>query len=420
MTKPSEPAATPARLPDDAWLTEPGVAAIFAALNRDGDTVRAVGGAVRDALLGRPFSEIDFATTARPAVVEARAHAAGIRTIPTGIEHGTVTLLTGGRAFEVTTLREDVETDGRHAVVKFGRDWAADAMRRDFTMNALSVEADGTLHDPVGGFPDVLARRVRFIGDPDTRVAEDRLRILRFFRFHAQLGEGELDRPGLSAAIRGRLGIADLSGERIGHEMKRLLAAPGAAATLVAMQDAGVLPIVLGGVAWPGVFARLLAFEQSSALAAHTPLRLAALACRIAEDVWRLAGRLRLSNAERDAMQAAVTYARSFRVPPDERAARVLLYRLGPDSYRGAVALSAAWGAGPVEAWRDAVLVPALWAPPAFPIGGRDLLAAGLRSGPEIGTVLKDLEAWWIAEDFAPDKSAVLNRFQQRIAAAQQ
>ncbi|MCW5697625.1 MAG: CCA tRNA nucleotidyltransferase [Bauldia sp.] len=416
----SEPADRPARIPDRSWLEEPGVAAVFAALNRDGDSVRAVGGAVRDALIGRPFREVDFATTAEPAMVEARAKAAGIKTVPTGIEHGTVTLVVHGRAFEVTTLREDVETDGRHAVVKFGRDWTADALRRDFTFNALSVEADGTLHDPAGGYADLVARRVRFIGDPDTRIAEDRLRILRFFRFHAELGAGEPDRAALAAAIRGRQGITALSAERIGHEMRRLVVAPGAADTLVVMQDAGVLPIVLGGVAYPGALRRLVALEAATRQAPAVPLRLAALACRIAEDVWRLADRFRLSNAERDAMLAAVDGARHFIEPPAEREARILLYRLGPAGYSGAVALAAAWGSGPVDAWRDSASLPARWTAPVFPLSGRDLIAAGLRPGPELGAILKDLESWWITEDFAPEKSVLLNRFQQRIAAAQQ
>src|SRR4029079_597444 len=184
-------------------------------------------GCVRDALLGRDVSDIDLATTLLPADTTARAERAGLKAVPTGIDHGTITVTADGDPFEVTTLRQDIETDGRHAVVRFGRDWAEDARRRDFTVNALSVDANGVVHDPVGGFPDIAARRIRFIGDPDRRIAEDRLRILRFFRFHAAYGEGGLDAAGLAACIRGRLGLHDLSAERIGQEMRRIVVASG-------------------------------------------------------------------------------------------------------------------------------------------------------------------------------------------------
>jgi len=186
------------------WLRSSAVAGIFALLDRDGEEARIAGGAVRNALMGLPVTEVDFATTATPDVVEQRAAAAGIKSVPTGREHGTVTLISGGRGFEVTTLREDVETDGRRAVVRFGRNWEHDARRRDFTINALFVAADGTVVDPVGGHSDIQARRVRFIGDAGRRIAEDRLRILRFFRFHAQLGHGAPDAAGLAATIRAR------------------------------------------------------------------------------------------------------------------------------------------------------------------------------------------------------------------------
>ena len=234
------------------WLGEPALQAVFDALEQEGDGARVVGGAVRNTLLGVAVSDIDIATTAEPATVIRRVEAAGLKAVPTGVDHGTVTVVSGGRPFEVTTLREDVETHGRHATVRFGRNWQHDAARRDFTMNALYAARDGTLFDPVGGLPDLAARRVRFIGEADRRIREDYLRILRFFRFHAQYGEGAPDAEGLAAVARLKDGLAGLSAERIGAEMRKLVGARGAVATLEAMLDAGIMPLVLvphGGLA---------------------------------------------------------------------------------------------------------------------------------------------------------------------------
>jgi poly(A) polymerase len=213
-------------------LRHPRLRLLLEALNGDGEETRLVGGAVRNALLGRPVTDRDCTTTATPHVTMQRAEAAGFKPVPTGIEHGTVTVVVDGEPFEVTTLREDVTTDGRRAVVRFGRDFAADARRRDFTINALSVSRDGRLHDYTGGVADLAARRVRFIGDARNRIREDFLRILRFFRFHAEYGEGEPDPAGLAAAVRERAGLAGLSHERIRTELLKLLAAPGAVETL--------------------------------------------------------------------------------------------------------------------------------------------------------------------------------------------
>ena len=402
------------------WLAAPEVEAIFASLGHDGDEARIVGGAVRDALAGRPVHDLDFATTARPEDVVRRAGAAGFRTVPTGIAHGTVTIVADHGSYEVTTLREDVETDGRHAVVRYGRDWTRDAERRDFTVNALSVDAGGHVHDPLGGYPDILARRVRFIGDADRRIAEDRLRILRFFRFNATFGDGTVDRDGLLAAIRARDGLRALSAERVGQEMRRLVMAPGAAPMLELMQECGVLPVILAGVAYLGPFARMLAFEASVAAAASFPLRLAALGCRVEEDALRLAGRLRLANAERDLMGGSLAAAPL--VPPqgDARAGRRLLYDVGESVYRGAVALADAWGRAGGDSGAHALYrLPDRWPRQKFPLSGRDVLGAGGGHGPAVGAFLKAVEAWWIAEDFGPDEAALRARLQQMIAAAQ-
>jgi len=403
------------------WLTADAVQAVFAVLGRDGDEVRIVGGAVRNALLGVEVVEIDFATTATPDLVAARAEAAGFKAVSTGVEHGTLTLVVDGRGFEVTTLRKDIETDGRRAVVKFGRDWLADARRRDFTVNALYVDAGGVVLDPLGGYGDLVAGRIRFIGAPEERIAEDRLRILRFFRFHAQYGTGELDRAGLSASIRGRNGIRSLSAERIGREMCRLVVAGGALPVVEAMQDAGILPIVLGGVGYPAPFRRLQESEAATGATAMVPLRLAALGCRIDEDVARLADRLRLSNAERDRMRAAVNAIDGFLDSPDRRQARRILYRLGDQTYRDAAALGFSWGVGAADdpSWRGLLALPNEWRAPTFPLAGRDVIAQTRIRGPAVGALIKELEAWWIENDFAPDERALRHRLQQIVAAAQ-
>src|ERR1700710_857585 len=237
-------------LADAPWLTSGPAARVLALLNTDGEEARVVGGAVRNALLNIPPGDIDIATTALPDEVARRAKAASIKSVPTGIEHGTLTLVVDAHPFEVTTLREDTEIFGRKAKVSFGRDWVRDAERRDFTINGLSVDGDGVVHDHVGGLADIAARRVRFIGDAQQRIAEDYLRILRFFRIHAAYGAGEPDRAGYLACIGGRAGLAALSAERVRMEMLKLVVAEGAAGAAIAMADAGLLLPIFGGVAY--------------------------------------------------------------------------------------------------------------------------------------------------------------------------
>ena len=280
------------------FLASGGVATALQLLDSDGEEARVVGGAVRNALMGRSVAEIDIATTAVPDEVMRRANAAHIKFAPTGVEHGTVTLIIDGRPYEVTTLREDVETFGRKAKVAFGRDWSRDAARRDFTINALSVSADGTVYDYTGGLDDLAHRRVRFIGEAERRIAEDYLRILRFFRIHAAYGAGPLDPEGLHACIAGRAGLKHLSAERIRSEMLKLLDADGASAALRAMGDGGLLLELLGGVTYHAAFDAMVAAEQQLALPPEPIRRLAALAVAVVEDAERLTERLRLSNAE--------------------------------------------------------------------------------------------------------------------------
>ena len=258
---------TDARVLDDApWLSSGPAARVLALLNGDGEEARVVGGAVRNALLGVAIGDLDIATTALPTEVIRRAKAAGIKSVPTGIEHGTVTLVVESRPYEVTTLREDVETFGRKAKVAFGRDWARDAERRDFTINGLSVDSGGVVHDHVGGLKDIAARRVRFIGDPNLRIAEDYLRILRFFRIHAAYGVGAPDRAGYLACIKGRAGLAGLSAERVRMEVMKLMIAQGAADAVVAMADGGLLLPIFGGVAYTGPFAAMIEAEGAIGL----------------------------------------------------------------------------------------------------------------------------------------------------------
>ena len=367
------------------------------------------------------MSDIDFATTATPDAVTRRAEAAGIKVVPTGLEHGTVTLVIRGSPYEVTTLREDVATDGRRAVVRFGRDWQADAERRDFTVNALSVDRQGFVHDPVGGYADLLACRVRFIGDPDLRIAEDRLRGLRLFRFHAEFGRGGLEPAALSAALRARDGLRELSAERIGQEMRRLVVAPRSVETVALMQESGILPIVLGGIGYLGPVARLAAFEASVGSAPSFARRLAALGARVAEDVQRLSERLRLTNVERDRMLVGLAAVPAFSSLPDARSARRLIYRLGPQTFGDALALAVAWGgAEPTDsAWHDLYRFPDGWQAPTFPLGGRDVISQGRPHGPAVGALLRAVEAWWIERDFVPDAAELRAQLQQMIAAEQ-
>src|ERR1700687_5557032 len=296
---------TDARVLDDApWLTSGPTARVLKLLNGNGEEARVVGGAVRNALLKIPTGDIDIATTALPAEVIRRAKAAGIKSEPTGIEHGTVTLVVDSQPFEVTTLREDTETFGRKAKVAFGRDWTRDAERRDFTINGLSVDADGVVHDYVGGLDDIAAKRVRFIGDPNQRIAENYLRILRFFRIHAAFGAGEPDRAGYLACIRARAGLATLSAERVRMEMLKLMVAEGAAAAVTAMADGGLLLPIFGGVAYTGPLRAMVSAEGALGWKPDAIRRLGALAVAVTEDARRVATRLRLTNAETKALDS--------------------------------------------------------------------------------------------------------------------
>jgi poly(A) polymerase len=388
-------------LSDAPWLASGPAARVLGLLDGGGEEARVVGGAVRNALMRIPLGDIDIATTAVPDEVVRRAKQAGIKSVPTGIEHGTVTLVVEGQPFEVTTLREDTETYGRKAKVTFGRDWVRDAERRDFTINGLSVDAAGVVHDHVGGLADIEARRVRFIGDPARRIAEDYLRILRFFRFHAAYADGAIDRAGYLACIDGRAGLAGLSAERIRMEMLKLVVANGAIAAVVMMADGGLLLPLFGGVAYTGPFAAMIEIEQLLDLAPSAVRRLAALTVAVTEDARRIATRLRLSNAEAKALDSMGH--RWWRLPGmDEAHAKRRLYRLDEGPYRDRLLL--AWArtdAGQdVGQWCALATLPQRWRAPHFPLRASDFIARGIAEGPALGHVLTLAEDAWLAADF--------------------
>jgi poly(A) polymerase len=410
---------TPPSLAGAAWLAGPGAQQVFAALEANGATSRAVGGAVRNALMGKPVVDVDIATTARPEQVLALARAAGLRAVPTGVEHGTVTVIAADTPYEVTTLRRDVETDGRHATVAFTDDWSADAARRDFTINALYCAADGTVFDPLAGYLDLVARRVRFIGDAATRIREDYLRILRFFRVSAEHGSGPLDAAGLAACVAERAGLTRLSGERVQKELFRLLVAPAVRLGVDAMQDWGLLTEVLRRAPRPSLLARLAAIEAQLGTEPIAPLRLAVLSVEVPEDADHFARLLKLSNEDATLLLRAAP-PQSFVTPDDgPAAARAELYRLGTGPFREAVLLG--WtraGAAPDDpGWTALWRLPETWTAPLFPVKGQDVLALGLPSGPEVGALLHELEAGWIAADFAADRQTLLAEL-RRLAAA--
>jgi poly(A) polymerase len=393
---------------DASWLRQGAVGRLLTLLNRDGEEARVVGGAVRNSLLELPVAETDVATTALPEEVMRRVQAAGGKAVPTGIAHGTVTAIIDHHPVEVTTLRQDVETFGRKARVVFGRDWKADAERRDFTINALSVGPDGVVHDYVGGLADIAAQRVRFIGDPQRRIAEDYLRILRFFRFHAYFGEGAPDPAGVHACILGRSGFETLSRERVRMEMLKLLLASRATPTLAVMAESGLLGLVLGGVAYLASFENVIKLEAALGLNADAVRRLGALGVWVEEDAERLGERFRLANAESERLLALEQWWRLSQAP-DAKAARALLYQFGTQTFvdRVLVAWSRSAAGAADAAWHECATLPLHWPAPVFPLKAADFMNLGLAAGPPLGAAMRAAEAAWIAADFPADRAAI-------------
>ena len=409
-----------------AWFSKPALQRILALLNADGGEARIVGGAVRNALMGMPVADIDMATTLPPQDVVERAQSAGIKAVPTGIEHGTVTLVLDGEGFEVTTLRRDVETDGRHAQVAFGTDWNEDAQRRDLTINALYADASGEVIDLVGGLADIETRNVRFIGDADTRIAEDYLRVLRFFRFFAHYGSGRPDADGLRASARAKDKMSTLSAERVWSEMKKLLTATDPSRALLWMRQSGVLSQVLPETEKWGIDAihGLVAAEQALGWTPDALLRLAAIVPVDAERVAGMASRLRLSNAEAKRLKqwaSAPVVETSMTDAVFDR----LLYRNGVEGITMRLMLSLAAARADISAGEGAMQKIARLSAllsrtqkflrPTFPLTGADVLAAGVSPGPKVGEILGQLEEKWIEFNFSLDRAALTARLEAAV-----
>jgi poly(A) polymerase len=391
-----------------AFLAEPTTRRVVAAFASASIELRFVGGCVRDALLDLPIGDIDIATPARPELVIAVLEKARIKALPTGLAHGTVTAVVKPRHFEITTLRRDVETDGRHARVAFDAGWAEDAARRDFTINAIYLAPDGTLYDPAGGRADLKARHVRFVGDPATRIAEDVLRLLRYYRFEARFGLGDGDETARTACRAAVPLLPSLSAERVSQELIRLLALPDPVRALTMMREDGVLADVLPTAMRIDRLERLLAFQAGP----DPLLRLAALIEIDKRGATALAERLRLSSADRKRL-ARLT--KPWPIDPDGniRIQRRALYRLGNARYRDLVQLVAADGQIKAARLGDLLRLAAAWTPPTFPLGGNDVIALGIPPGPRVGRLLGAVREWWEASDFAADGAQCLARLKE-------
>jgi poly(A) polymerase len=385
-----------------AWMSEPRVRTLLDALANAGIAARFVGGCVRDWLLERTISDIDIAVDKLPETVMKALEAADIKVVPTGLKHGTVTAIVKSQPFEITTLRRDVETDGRHAVVAFTDDWRTDASRRDFTFNALYADRAGTIYDYFDGQTDLKAGRVRFIGDPEQRIAEDRLRVLRFFRFHARYGRPPFDGPGFDACRRNAATVTGLSGERVRKELFRTLDAPGGADAFDAMLEAGVLDHWLPEYAGSAKLRAVAAREEK----ADALRRLAAI-LPVDADATVIGKRLKLSTQESVRLQLMLDPANAI----DTANLRASLYRLGTKLFIDRTLLDA-----PGD-WRAALALAGTWTPPELPIGGNDALALGLKPGPKVGALIEGVERWWIAGDFSADRVACLAELRRLVDA---
>lgn len=395
------------------WMTAPETLAVMAALGE----ARFVGGAVRNALLGVNVVDIDIAVPMPPAESLARLKAHGIKVVETGLDHGTVTAVAGAHAFEITSLRRDVETDGRHAVIAFTDDWAEDAARRDFTINAMYASASGEIFDYATGVEDLIAGKVRFMGDARTRIAEDYLRVLRLFRFHAWYGKGEIDAEGLRAAAEAKDKLKALSAERVQKELLRLLEAGNPAPVLRVMAATGILPELLPGALSLPRLERLTEIDADNLSARDAILRLAALLPDGDNDAAHAtADALKLSNADRTRLEQALS---GERIPAQlaARDARRLLYRIGVARFRDKVLLQwagAPKGAGALQ-FRMLLEMADNWQRPRFPLTGRDVMQAGVPEGPDVGRVLAKVEDWWVGGDFASDEGACRDQLKAAI-----
>ncbi len=413
----------------ESWFLAPSLRRVFDLLNAEGGEVRVVGGAVRNSLMGVPVGDVDMATTWHPQDVSDRAKAAGIKVVPTGIDHGTVTLVIDGTPYEVTTLRRDVTTDGRRAEVAFGTDWKVDAERRDFTINALYANDGGEVIDDVGGLADIESRTLRFIGNAAERVAEDYLRILRFFRFFAHYGNGRPDADGLRACAQARSKLSTLSAERVWAETKKLLSAEDPGRALLWMRQAGVLTEILPETEKWGIDAipELVAAERAFSWVPDPLLRLAAIVPPDAERLEAMAARLRLSKAE------AAYFAR-FATAPTIPAKMVdaaldrLLYRHGAEGISSRLRLALASARRKSEndptllaetaSFQRLLTRTEAWKRPSFPLSGADVLKAGIPAGPRVGEILGELETLWVERNFSIDRANLVARLEALVPRA--
>ena len=398
------------------WMTAPQTLAVLAALGGEG---RFVGGAVRNALLGKPVADVDIATPLTPDEVTKRLTAAGLGAVPTGIEHGTVTAIADGKPYEITTLRRDVSTDGRRATVAFTTDWALDAKRRDFTMNALYADAKGEILDTVGGVDDLKAGRVRFVGDAATRIREDYLRILRLFRFHAWYGKGEMDAGALHAAAAAKAGLAQLSGERVQKELLKLLEADDPASVLRIMAASAILGEILPGALDIARLERLAIVDANAFFTPDPVLRLASLLPADRVQVEGIAKKLKLSNAHAQRLDDIAGAREKIVSYLSVKEMRKLLYRIGPARFKDRVFLK--WAEDKKESnavqWRMLLAVADAWERPKFPLSGREVMLAGVPEGPLIGRILEEVEDWWIDADFIEDEFSLAERLKAVVQA---
>jgi poly(A) polymerase len=398
-----------------AWMRSPETRAVMEAL---GDA-RFVGGAVRNALLGRDVSDVDIATPLTPNAVTKKLEAANIRAVPTGLEHGTITAVVSGKPYEVTTLRRDVSTDGRRAVVAFATDWKEDSQRRDFTLNALYANADGEIFDYNDGIADLQAGRVRFIGDAIARIREDYLRILRLFRFHAWYGKGDIDVVALHASATEKAGLAKLSGERIQKEMLKLLEADNCVAMLRVMAAAGILSEILPGELNIARLERLIAIDANYFFTPDSSLRLAAMLPDDAKVASAIADRWKLSNAARERLEDLTGAQEKVVSYLSIREVRKLLYKLGAPRFKDRVMLKWAEDAKASNAiqWRALLAMADAWVRPVFPLDGGNVMAAGVPQGPLVGRILAEVEEWWIDSDFIEDEFSLAERLKAVVQA---
>jgi poly(A) polymerase len=392
------------RIKPPTWMTDKASHAVMTALKGD---ARFVGGCVRDTLIDRPIGDIDIATPLFPEEIMRRLAAAKIKAVPTGIAHGTITAVTDKRPYEITTLRRDVETFGRHARVAFSADWREDSARRDFTMNALYLNGDGEVFDYHDGVRDLRQGKVRFVGNPATRIREDVLRLLRFYRFHAWYGRGAADEAARAACRASAPLLPTLSGERVQAELVKLLAARDPLPSVTMMQEDGVLARILPKIRDLSALARLIKIEPKP-----DPLR--RFAALLAEDGDALARKLKFSNADRERLVAAMP---PIALSEDTAEQRRLLFRLGRDAYIDRLLLSAAVS-GETGAVKKLLGAATRWKPLVFPLRGADIAGAGIPEGPAIGQLLGEIEAWWEAGDFKATRRECLAELQRRLKAA--